>query len=76
MAAPRAHFGRFAGAAVLMLTASWAGAADRHVVAYRDNDGCELRENFAGSPSVPDGKKHRRWIDANLFGKLILDAAQ
>ena len=43
------------------------------MVAYCDNDGSELRENFVGSESVPFGKKDRGWIDANIFGKLVLD---
>jgi len=45
------------------------------MLAYCDNDGSELRENFVGSESVPYGKKDRGWIDADLFGKLVLDAA-
>jgi len=43
------------------------------MVAYCDNDGSELRENFIGSESVPHGPKDRGWIDAGLFGKLVLD---
>lgn len=43
------------------------------MVAYCDNDGSELRENFVGSESVLHGKKDRGWIDANLFGRLVLD---
>ena len=42
------------------------------MVAYCDNDGSELRENFVGSESVPTGPKDRGWIDAGLFGALIL----
>ena len=42
------------------------------MVAYCDNDGSELRENFIGSESVPHGPKDRGWIDAGLFGALIL----
>jgi len=42
------------------------------MVAYCDNDGSELRENFIGSESVPSGPKDRGWIDAGLFGTLIL----
>ena len=42
------------------------------MLAYCDNDGSELRENFVGSESVPYGKKDRGWIDAGLFGKLLL----
>ena len=43
------------------------------MVAYCDNDGSELRENFIGSESVPSGPKDRGWIDAGLFGTLVLD---
>ena len=42
------------------------------MVAYCDNDGSELRENFIGSESVPSGPKDRGWIDAGLFGSLTL----
>ena len=42
------------------------------MVAYNDNDGSELRENFVGSETVPSGPKDRGWIDAGLFGALIL----
>jgi hypothetical protein len=42
------------------------------MVAYCDNDGSELRENFIGSEFVPGDKKDRGWIDANLFGSLVL----
>ena len=42
------------------------------MVAYCDNDGSELRENFIGSESVPTGPKDRGWIDAGLFGKVVL----
>ena len=45
------------------------------MLAYCDNDGSELRENFVGSESVPFGKKDRGWIDAGLFGRLVLGAA-
>jgi hypothetical protein len=43
------------------------------MVTYCDNDGSELRENFIGSESVPSGPKDRGWIDAGLFGELILE---
>jgi hypothetical protein len=43
------------------------------MVGYCDNDGSELRENFIGSESVPSGPKDRGWIDAGLFGLLVLD---
>jgi hypothetical protein len=42
------------------------------MVAWCDNDGSELRENFIGSESVPSGPKDRGWIDASLFGKVVL----
>lgn len=42
------------------------------MVAYCDNDGSELRENFIGSESVPSGPKDRGWIDAGLFGEVVL----
>ncbi len=42
------------------------------MIAYCDNDGSELRENFIGSESVPYGPKDRGWIDAGLFGELHL----
>ena len=45
------------------------------MIAYCDNDGSELRENFIGSESVPFGPKDRGWIDAGLFGKLVLVGA-
>lgn len=43
------------------------------MVAYCDNDWSEIRENFIGSESVPSGPKDRGWIDAGLFGTLVLD---
>ena len=42
------------------------------MLAYNDNDGSELRENFIGSETVPSGPTDRGWIDANLFGALVL----
>ena len=42
------------------------------MIAYCDNDGSELRENFIGSELVADGPKDRGWIDAGLFGALVL----
>ena len=46
------------------------------MVAYCDNDGSEIRENFIGSESVPVGPKDRGWIDAGLFGTLTLTESQ
>jgi len=43
------------------------------MVAYCDNDGSALRENFVGSESVASGPTDRGWIDAGIFGKLVLD---
>lgn len=43
------------------------------MVAYCDNDGSELRENFIGSESVSTGPMDRGWIDAGLFGEVVLD---
>ena len=42
------------------------------MVAYCDNDGSELRENFIGSEVVLSGATDRGYIDAGLFGALIL----
>lgn len=42
------------------------------MVAYCDNDGSPLRENFVGSEDLPDEQKDRGWIDAGLFGELEL----
>jgi len=42
------------------------------MVAYCDNDGSELRENFIGSEVVLFGPKDRGYIDAGLFGALVL----
>lgn len=50
----------------------FAGKVMGLMLAYCDNDGSELRENFIGSESVPTGPKDRGWIDAGLFGSLIL----
>jgi hypothetical protein len=45
------------------------------MLAYCDNDGSEFRENFVGSESALSGEKDRGWIDAGLFGKLLLEAS-
>jgi hypothetical protein len=42
------------------------------MIAWCDNDGSDLRENFIGSESAPGDKKDRGWIDAGLFGSLVL----
>ena len=41
-------------------------------LAYCDNDGSKVRENFIGSVFVPGEDKNQGWIDANIFGTLIL----
>ena len=43
------------------------------MIAWCDNDGSELRENFIGSESAPGENKDRGWIDAGLFGSLVLE---
>ncbi|TWX52607.1 sugar-binding protein [Colwellia hornerae] len=50
----------------------FAGKVMGLMVAYCDNDGSELRENFIGSESAEGGAPDRGWIDAGMFGKLIL----
>jgi hypothetical protein len=42
------------------------------MIAWCDNDGSELRENFIGSESAPGEEKDRGWKDAGLFGALVL----
>ncbi|MEM7135302.1 MAG: sugar-binding protein [Myxococcota bacterium] len=42
------------------------------MLAWCDNDGSELRENFIGSESAPGEHKDRGWIDAGLFGSVVL----
>jgi len=41
-------------------------------LAYCDNDTSEHRENFIGSVVVHGDDKNRGWIDANIFGTLLL----
>jgi len=41
-------------------------------LAYCDNDHSERRENFMGSVPVPGDDKNRGWIDAGIFGELVL----
>ena len=41
-------------------------------LAYCDNDSSENRENFIGSIFVEGADKDRGWIDANIFGTLVL----
>lgn len=49
-----------------------AGKTMGFMVAYCDNDGSELRENFIGSERLVDDSRERGWIDADLFGSLTL----
>lgn len=41
-------------------------------LAYCDNDHSERRENFIGSIPVDGEDKNRGWIDAGIFGELVL----
>lgn len=41
-------------------------------LAYCDNDGSTVRENFIGSVFVPGEDKDQAWINADIFGTLIL----
>ena len=41
-------------------------------LAYCDNDTSKQRENFIGSIYVEGNDKDRGWIDANIFGTLLL----
>ena len=41
-------------------------------LAYCDNDQSEHRENFIGSIPVKGDDKNRGWIDAGIFGTLLL----
>ncbi len=42
------------------------------MLAWCDNDGSELRENFIGSEAVLSGPTDRGYQDAGLFGTLVL----
>jgi hypothetical protein len=42
------------------------------MLAYCDNDGSELRENFIGSTLIEGPGKDRGWIDADVFDTLEL----
>ena len=44
-------------------------------LAYCDNDRSKQREHFIGSVVVPGEDKNRGWIDAGIFGTLILKNA-
>ncbi|MEJ1223421.1 sugar-binding protein [Sediminicola sp. 1XM1-17] len=41
-------------------------------IAYCDNDGSKERENFIGSVFVPGEDKNKGYVDANIFGTLVL----
>ncbi|WP_400079760.1 DUF6265 family protein [Winogradskyella sp. R77965] len=41
-------------------------------LAYCDNDNSKTRENFIGSVEVQGVDKNRGWIDAGIFGTLLL----
>jgi len=43
-----------------------------YAVAYCDADGGGNREHFYGSMNIPGSDKNRAWIDASLFGSLLL----
>lgn len=42
-------------------------------LAYCDNDNSTERENFIGSVFVPGENKNQGWINANIFGTLLLE---
>lgn len=41
-------------------------------IAYNDNDGSTERENMMGSVFVPGEDKNQGWINADIFGTLLL----
>ena len=41
-------------------------------IAYNDNDHSEERENFIGSVFVPGEDKNQGWINADIFGTIVL----
>ena len=41
-------------------------------IAYCDNDQSEFRENFIGSVFVKGDNKNQGWIDADIFGTILL----
>jgi hypothetical protein len=49
-----------------------AGETIGFALAYCDNDGSKERENFIGSEVVEGDDKNRGWIDAGIFGDLLL----
>jgi hypothetical protein len=51
----------------------YAGKKIGFALAYCDNDNSERRENFIGSIPVEGTDKNRGWIDAGIFGELLLE---
>jgi hypothetical protein len=51
----------------------YAGKRIGFALAYCDNDNSTERENFIGSIAVEGEDKNRGWIDANIFGTLLLN---
>ncbi|MBT8236645.1 MAG: sugar-binding protein [Bacteroidia bacterium] len=49
-----------------------AGEQIGFALAYCDNDGSAERENFIGSVEVPGEDKNQGWINADIFGTLLL----
>jgi len=41
-------------------------------IAYNDNDSSKERENFMGSVFVPGEDKNQGWINADIFGTIVL----
>ncbi|MFD2185788.1 sugar-binding protein [Aquimarina celericrescens] len=41
-------------------------------LAYNDNDGSKERENFIGSVFIPGEEKNLGWINADVFGTIVL----
>lgn len=41
-------------------------------IAYNDNDSSKERENFMGSVFVPGEEKNQGWINADIFGTILL----
>ncbi len=50
----------------------FAGKTLGFMLAYCDNDGSAIRENFIGSEYAAPPQPDRGWIDAGLFGTLML----
>lgn len=60
------------GASDNKLSKLYAGKVIGLMLAYCDNDGSELRENFIGSETAGGPEADRGWKDAGMFGKLVL----